>query len=88
MSNNLKKIYITGVSGFIGSRVAKLFLENHHQVIGITRRFGPAVGRELDINVIEADLDDANNLELEAADAIIHCATPNEILSKNYYYNY
>tara|TARA_B100001093_G_scaffold132296_1_gene124846 strand:- start:10040 stop:10978 length:939 start_codon:yes stop_codon:yes gene_type:complete len=83
MSNNLKKIYITGVSGFIGSRVAKLFLENHHQVIGITRRFGPAVGRELDINVIEADLDDANNLELEAADAIIHCATPNEILSKN-----
>ena len=83
MRNNFKKIYITGVSGFIGSRVAKLFSENDYQVIGIARRSGPTVSRELDINVIETDLDDANNLELEAADAIIHCATPNEVLSKN-----
>jgi nucleoside-diphosphate-sugar epimerase len=83
LSNNLKKIYITGVSGFIGSRVAKIFSENDYQVIGITRRSGPVVSRELGINVVEADLDDTNKLELEAADAIIHCATPNEVLSKN-----
>ena len=83
MINNLKKIYITGVSGFIGSRVAKLFVENNYQVVGITRRFGSVVSRELGIDVIEVDLNNANNINLEAADAIIHCATPNEILSKN-----
>jgi UDP-glucose 4-epimerase len=83
MSNNLKKIYITGVSGFIGSKIAKFLLENDYKVIGIAKKSGYAVSRELGINVIENDLNDKNNLELETADAIVHCATANEILSKN-----
>ena len=83
MRSKIKKIYVTGVSGFIGSRVAKLCLDHGYQVIGITRNLASTVSRELGIDVIEADLNDKNNLSLEAAEAIIHCATANDILSKN-----
>ena len=74
---------VTGVSGFIGSSVARKCSENGYEVIGITRSSPAVVSRELGINVIQADLNDINNLELETADTIVHCATPNEILSKN-----
>jgi UDP-glucose 4-epimerase len=83
MIPKLKKIYVTGVSGFIGSKVAKICLKHGYQVIGITRSSASAVSRELGINVVEADLNDKNDLKLETADAIIHCATANDILSKN-----
>jgi len=79
----LKKIYITGVSGFIGSSIARLCLDNGYKVIGITRKSSSIVTKELGIEVIEADLNDKKTLKLQSADAIIHCATANEILSQN-----
>ena len=82
MNSKQKKIYITGVSGFIGSRLAKLFLDKGYQVIGITRKSASVVSKELGIDVIEADFNDKSHLELERADTIIHCATANDILSK------
>tara|TARA_B110000008_G_scaffold218014_1_gene217723 strand:- start:392 stop:1330 length:939 start_codon:yes stop_codon:yes gene_type:complete len=83
MDTKKKKIYITGVSGFIGSRLAKIFLNQGYQVIGITRKLASVVSNELGIDVIEADFNDTSHLELEAANLIIHCATANDILSKD-----
>ena len=78
-----KKIYITGVSGFIGSSLAKKCLESGHSVIGITRNSASEISKQLKIKVIEADLLKEANLEIENADVVIHCATANDILSKN-----
>ena len=33
--SNTKPILITGVSGFIGSRIAEILLSNDHSVVGI-----------------------------------------------------
>ncbi len=82
MNSKKKRIYITGVSGFIGSRIAKLCLERGFKVTGITRSSAADVTKELGIEVIEADLNDQNNLVLDSAETIIHCATANDILSK------
>jgi len=83
MNSKQKKIYITGISGFIGSRLAKLFLDKGYHVIGITRKSASIVSKELGIDVIEADFNHKSHLELERADTIIHCATANDILSKD-----
>ena len=83
MQSSKNKIYITGVSGFIGSRVAKLCFENGFNVIGITRSSPNTISKELNIDVIQFDLNDTKDLKLDTADTIIHCATPNEINSKD-----
>ena len=83
MNNYKNKIYITGVSGFIGSSIAKLLLSKDYKVIGITRKLSPAVKKELDIDVIESNLNDISSLELDTAHTLIHCATANDILSKD-----
>ena len=82
MSNNLKKIYITGVSGFIGSNIAKKLKESNYEVIGITHSSNPVIEKELGIKVIENDLLKKNILKLDNAYAVIHCATANDIVSK------
>lgn len=82
MNSEKKKLYITGVSGFIGSRLAKLCLNRGFKVVGITRSAAIEVRQTLGIEVIEADLNDKSDLVLHPAEAIIHCATANDILSK------
>ena len=81
-----KKIYITGVSGFIGSRVAARCAELGYQVVGISRDASKCslLAMELGIQVIEADLVNLGSFALESADAVIHCATANDILSKDF----
>ena len=83
MKSNLKKIYITGVTGFIGSQIAKLFKENSYHVIGIVKNSATTASEELGIEIIESDLIEKGDLILKPAEAIIHCATANDILSKN-----
>ena len=77
-----KKIFITGVSGFIGSKVAKQCLKNGFEVIGITRSNPKIIQQELNIDIIKFDLNDLIDLKLASAYAIIHCATPNDLVSK------
>lgn len=78
-----KKIYITGISGFIGSRIARMCLNQGHQVIGISRKSISSLSRQLGIKIIEADFNDKKKLVLEEAEAIVHCATANEVVSKD-----
>jgi UDP-glucose 4-epimerase len=78
-----KKIYITGVSGFIGSQLAKTFTKQGYQVVGIVRNLTDIISKDLKISVIQSDLNDRSILNLKPAEAIIHCATANDIVSKN-----
>lgn len=79
------KIIITGANGFIGSYFCNYLLKNGHDVIGISRKFHPGIKEILNkAKLIEADVLDPefSNLKIEA-EAIVHLASPNDILSRN-----
>ena len=79
------KILVTGANGFIGSYLCNYLLENGHDVIGISRKYYPDIKKKLHkAQLIEADVlnDEFSKLEIDA-DAIIHLASANDILSKN-----
>lgn len=83
---NHNKIYVTGISGFIGSRVAMRCAESGYHVVGISHDSGSSsrLTKELGIEVIKADLLNFGELELETADTVIHCATANDVLSRDF----
>jgi nucleoside-diphosphate-sugar epimerase len=71
------RIFLTGATGFIGSKVTPELLQAGHQVLGLTRSDAgakqlTAVGAE----VHRGDLEDPTTLRrgAENADAVIHCA--------------
>ncbi|MCX6985707.1 MAG: NAD(P)-dependent oxidoreductase [Lentisphaerae bacterium] len=78
------KFVITGANGFIGSYMAWFLLQRGHHVIALSRRFHADVKRKLDGAVfIEQDVRDPALASLRVtADAVIHLATPNDIVSK------
>ena len=76
------KILITGVSGLIGSQLSQLALSRGYDVTGLARSNITKLEAELDIPIIELDLlCDFNSIPF--FDTIIHCATANDIISKN-----
>lgn len=78
------KIYISGVTGFIGSKIAEYCKRSGFYVIGIIRREKVKIKNELGIEILESNLLDDNQLILEKADFVIHCATANDIISRNF----
>jgi nucleoside-diphosphate-sugar epimerase len=71
------RIFLTGATGFIGSRITPLLLEAGHQVLGLTR--SDAGAQQLAAAGAEAhrgDLEDPASLQrgAEKVDAVIHCA--------------
>ena len=74
------KILLTGATGFLGSHLAKAFVENGHQVIAL-KRSGSRLDRLRDLQK-EIQYYDLENLDLQrpfkenpAIGAVIHCAT-------------
>jgi UDP-glucose 4-epimerase len=76
-------ILITGVSGFIGSRIALRAKESGHKVIGSSRSSVEYLQNQLGIPVIKLDLSESID-EMPQVDTVIHCATANDILSRNF----
>jgi len=76
---------ITGANGFIGSYLTRFLLRRGHQVTAIDLRFHPDIGRQLYGAVfLEHDVCDPALGSLSVtADAFIHLATSNDIVSKN-----
>ena len=80
------KIVVTGANGFIGSYLCKYLLSKGHDVVGISRKFHESVKKALSLaELLEYDVlsPEFLNLRLDA-DTIIHLASSNDILSKDY----
>jgi len=82
--NEINRIYISGVSGFIGSELAKHFKHSGYDVIGLVHKNLNKVKKELKIKTLKINLLDNDDLILKKADAIIHCATANDIVSQKF----
>lgn len=84
---NPSSLFIAGVSGFIGSRLARRCLTSGYQVSGMSRGNAELLSKELGIDVVKADLlevSQINSVPLNKSDIIVHCATANDIVSKSF----
>jgi UDP-glucose 4-epimerase len=78
-----RSILVTGVSGFIGSRMALRAKQEGHQVFGASRSCAKSLTTALDLQVLT--LDALNTIDyIPEVETIIHCATANDILSKDF----
>ena len=82
----MEKVVVTGANGFIGSYVSKKLLQKGLNVIAISKSFHLNTKQLLsgaqfiELNILDKEQLCSHNIE---ADAIIHTATPNDIISKD-----
>ena len=71
------RVFLTGATGFIGSRIIPELINAGHQVLGVTRsEAGDQILRAAGAEVHRGDLNDLDSLRRGAAkaDGVIHCA--------------
>ena len=74
------KVFLTGGTGFIGSRVAKALIDDGHQVTALSRRTGTDL-EKLGVKVIQGSLQDLDTIAAAAveADAVLHLPFDNDL---------
>lgn len=69
------KILVTGACGFVGTQLVSSLLEKGHQVVGVdVMWFGNFLEDHEQLQIIEADIRNADAIPMEGVDAIIHLA--------------
>jgi nucleoside-diphosphate-sugar epimerase len=88
------KIFVTGVNGYIGSKITQALLEKGHQVLGldvISSNIDSMIN-ETNFHFIKADIKNVENIgnETNAVEVLIHCAAlvhrRSQDLSKSNYF--
>jgi UDP-glucose 4-epimerase len=77
------RVLITGCAGFIGSRLAKRINGAGFEVVASARSPSPELARELGMPVMALDVLHAPD-DVPQVEVIIHCATANDILSRDF----
>jgi len=79
------RFLITGANGFIGSYLSKYLLDKGHEIIATSRKFIPQIKEVLNgAEFIEKNILDPEFADLKVnADAVIHLAASNDIVSKD-----
>jgi len=81
----MDKIIVTGVSGYIGSRVALEFKNQGFEVVATARNPSAGLAHELGLEVHPFDALESTALPLTAkGGCLVHCATANDILSRDF----
>ena len=67
------KVFITGATGFVGSRVVKALLADGHQIFALSRRTGSQL-EGLSVSAVQGSLEDIDivTAAAKAADATLH----------------
>lgn len=76
------RVFLTGGTGFIGSRVAQLLRASDHDVVALVRSPARAIALEgIGCELIEGDLNDRVDIDrgVEGADAVVHLAARLEV---------
>ncbi|MDB6003600.1 MAG: hypothetical protein JWR15_587, partial [Prosthecobacter sp.] len=80
----MKRILITGSSGYLGSRIAIRCRKAGHHVLATARTPTAGLEQALGLPVKALDVLDPATATLDlAADALIHCATASDIVSRD-----
>lgn len=77
-------ILITGASGFLGSAAATFLSQSGYQVIATCRSPSSSLKNQLDVEILELDVLDPQIPSGINADVIIHCATANDTVSRDF----
>lgn len=82
----MKKILVTGSSGFVGSCVAVRARQAGYEVLATARNPSAKLAQELGMSVTALDVLAPMDIEMGAGavEAIVHCATANDIISRNF----
>jgi nucleoside-diphosphate-sugar epimerase len=78
----LKRIFITGVTGFIGGRLAEVACQRNISVVGLVRTWSRAARlSRLPVQMIHGDVLDPDSLHeaMKGCEEVFHCAVDNRI---------
>ncbi|MDT7041525.1 NAD-dependent epimerase/dehydratase family protein [Candidatus Nitronereus thalassa] len=78
----MKKIFITGGTGFIGCRLAEVLCERQFEVVALVRQWSRAVRlARLPIQMVHGDILNKESLckAMKGCDVVFHCAVDNRV---------
>jgi UDP-glucose 4-epimerase len=82
----MNRLWITGAAGFIGSRLALRAAQAGHPVLASCRQRVPVLERTPGVQTRHLDVLDGKALqEPVEAEVLIHCATANDIISRDFF---